>query len=202
MNEFLKELFGENEKLDFAELDKKLQEKGIKLVDLGKGEYVSKKKYDDDTNSLNTKFTDLETKYNDVVNKQNKDKTEEEKKQEEFMKQFEAIKNASEQAAKELDLYKKREAMRNNGIDNQRFMDLALFELRESKDFEADIKKWAEDNKSLIAPEGDKDKDKDKGNLFRVNAPMNGNPNNNSVDESDFIKGVLKGAGLKAEDIK
>jgi signal transduction histidine kinase len=62
MNEFLKELFAENEKLGFDELNKKLQEKGFKLADLSKGNYVDKKKYDDDIGSLNKKFNDLDSR--------------------------------------------------------------------------------------------------------------------------------------------
>ena len=197
MNEILKGLFDENEKLGFDELEKKIQEKGLKLADISKGDYVAKKKYDDDLASSNTKYSELETKYNSLVNAQNTNKTEEQKKQEEFLKQFEALKTSSETTAKELDLYKKKESMRANGIDNERLMNLAMFELKDSKDFDADIKTWAEQNKNLVTPTPPTPPAGGKGKTI---PPLGGNPNPNN-DTDAFVKGMLKGAGLTDKDV-
>ena len=113
------------------------------------------------------------------------------------MKQFEAIKASSEATSKELELYKKKEIMRANGIENQRFMDLALFELRESKNFEADVKTWAENNKNLLTPPTT---EPPKGKTL---PPLGGNPNNNDNPADDpFTKGLLKGAGMTEKDLK
>lgn len=201
MNEFLKELFAENEKLGFDELNKKLQEKGFKLADLSKGGYVDKKKYDDDIGSLNKKFNDLDSEYKKFVEEISSDDSEEEKEYNEFMKQFNDLKASSEATAKELDLYKKKETMRNNGIESKRFMDLAMFELKDSKDFDTDVKKWVEDNKSFFDKKDDGNQDTNPS-PFRTNPSMSGNPNT-EIDENDsFMKSLIKGAGLKAEDLK
>ena len=52
--EFLKELFADGS-LSYDELSAKVQEKGFKLADLSKGEYVSKGKYDQLNDTLKVK---------------------------------------------------------------------------------------------------------------------------------------------------
>ena len=56
--DFLEELFG-TEALTFAQLKEKVTAKGWKLADLSTGNYVAKKKYDDDVTSRDTQITDL-----------------------------------------------------------------------------------------------------------------------------------------------
>jgi hypothetical protein len=56
--DFLKELFGE-EALTFEQLQTKVTEKGWKLADLSTGNYVAKKKYEDDVTSRDTQITEL-----------------------------------------------------------------------------------------------------------------------------------------------
>lgn len=196
-NEFLKDVFGEDS-LDYDTLSSKLQEKGIKLADLSTGKYVDKKKYDDDVASWQGKYNDAQSQYDEIMDALENAEDEETQEYNAFMKQFDELKKSSEATAKELDLYKKKETMRANGIDNQRFMDLAMFELRDSKDFEADIKKWAEDNKALITPP----KADDKKGGYRSNAKLGGNPDTDDGKDDAFMKGVMKGAGLKPEDLK
>ena len=61
--EFLKELF-ESGALDFDAFSKAITEKGIKLADLSKGDYVSKLKYDDDLNAKSNQIKDLTQQIN------------------------------------------------------------------------------------------------------------------------------------------
>ena len=56
--DFLLELFG-NEALTFDQLKAKVEAKGLKLADLSTGNYVAKKKYDDDVTSRDTQITEL-----------------------------------------------------------------------------------------------------------------------------------------------
>lgn len=49
--DFLKDLFNDGQ-LDYDTFSSKITEKGIKLVDLSKGDYVSKNKYNDDITNL------------------------------------------------------------------------------------------------------------------------------------------------------
>lgn len=202
LDELLKKIFGNDEKIDLKTFNDRLsKENGTKLVDLSKGEYVSKKKYDDEINALNKKYNDLDTEYKKVVNDIANDDDEDNKKYNDFVKQFNDLKASSEATAKELDLYKKKETMRNNGIDNKRFMDLALFELKDSKDFENDIKTWVADNKELITPKKSETETETKGSLFKTNPKLNGNPSENGENDT-FMNAVIKGAGLKADDLK
>lgn len=57
--EFLKGLFGSGESLTFEQLSDIVKEKGLKLVDLSKGEYVSKSKYDADISNKDTQIQKL-----------------------------------------------------------------------------------------------------------------------------------------------
>lgn len=203
LDELLKKIFGDDEKIDLKTFNDRLSKAskdGTKLVDLSKGEYVSKKKYDDEINALNKKYNDLDTEYKKVVDDIANDDNEDNKKHNDFVKQFNDLKASSEATAKELDLYKKKETMRSNGIDNKRFMDLALFELKDSKDFENDIKTWVADNKELITPKK-VETETTKGNLFKTSPNLNGNPSGNGENDT-FMNAVIKGAGLKADDLK
>lgn len=56
--EFLKDLFGE-EALTYEQLSAKVSEKGFKVADLSTGNYVSRKKYEDEIGTLNTTILDL-----------------------------------------------------------------------------------------------------------------------------------------------
>lgn len=56
--DFLKGLF-ENGALDFEAFSKALTDKGIKLADLSKGDYVSKLKYEDDLGAKDSQINDL-----------------------------------------------------------------------------------------------------------------------------------------------
>jgi hypothetical protein len=72
----IKELLGDayREDMTIAEIESALA--GKKLADLSTGEYVSKKKYDDEVSkrtSLETKITELENKAPQVVNPENYD---------------------------------------------------------------------------------------------------------------------------------
>lgn len=200
MEEFFNTIFGENESIDSKTFNDRLAKSGVKLVDISRGDYVSKKKYDDEISSLNKKYNDLDVEYKKVVEDIANGENDDEKKYNEFMKQFSDLKATSEATAKELDLYKKKEVMRSNGIENQRFMDLALFELRDSKDFDNDIKTWAETNKELITPQKPNSEEK---NPYRTSPKLNGNPSGAGDGEDDaFMSAVIKSAGLKADDLK
>lgn len=199
MDELLKNLFGDDEQIDLKTLNKRIEEKGLKLADISKGDYVAKKKFDDEVASLTAKNASLEAEKNKLVEAQNANKTEGEKKLEQLLKDFETLKTTGEQTSKELDLYKKRDAMRANGIESERFMELALFELKDSKDFDADIKTWVENNKELLKPTTTPPSPQ-KGKTI---PPLGGNPNNPDNPENDaFFKGLLKGSGLDAKDLK
>ena len=56
--EFLKELFN-NGALDYDAFSKLVTDKGFKIADLSKGDYVSKLKYDDDLGAKDTQITNL-----------------------------------------------------------------------------------------------------------------------------------------------
>lgn len=56
--DFLKELFGE-EALTFDQLKTKVSERGFKVADLSTGNYVAKKKYEDDIQTRDTQISDL-----------------------------------------------------------------------------------------------------------------------------------------------
>lgn len=56
--EFLKSLF-ENGALDWEQFEKAAKEKGYKIADLAEGNYVARKKYEDEVNTLNTTITEL-----------------------------------------------------------------------------------------------------------------------------------------------
>lgn len=200
MEELFKSIFGDNESIDLKTFNDRLAKDGAKLVDISKGDYVSKKKYDDELGSLTKKYNDLDIEYKKVVEDIANDENNDNKKYNEFMKQFNDLKTTSEATAKELDLYKKKETMRNNGIENQRFMDLALFELRDSKDFDNDIKAWAETNKELITPKNAETEPQNKS-PFRTSPKLNGNPSGDGEDDT-FMSAVIKGAGLKKDDLK
>lgn len=194
--ELLKTIFGADEQLDMKSFGERLDKSGVKLADISKGDYVAKKKYDDEIASLTAKNTTLEAEKAKLVEVQNAGKTQEQKNLEDLKSQLDAIRATSDASAKELDMYKKKEVMRANGIESQRFMDLALFELKDSKDFDADVKTWAESNKDLIAGKQAEPKGK-------TIPPLAGNPNNNDNPESDpFMKGLLSGTGLTAKDLK
>jgi len=59
--DFLKELFdqAENGALSYADFSKAVKSKGFKLADLATGEYVAKKKYEDDLKSKDSIIADL-----------------------------------------------------------------------------------------------------------------------------------------------
>ena len=89
LDELLKKIFGNDEKIDLKTFNDRLsKENGTKLVDLSKGEYVSKKKYDDEINALNKKYNDLDTEYKKVVENIANDDDEDNKKYNDFVKQF------------------------------------------------------------------------------------------------------------------
>ena len=55
----LKELFGD-EALTFEQLSAKVSEKGLKIADLSTGNYVAKKKYEDEVNAKEGSISDLQ----------------------------------------------------------------------------------------------------------------------------------------------
>ena len=61
--EFLKGLF-ESGALDFEAFSKAVADKGFKIADLSKGEYVSKLKYDDDLSAKDNQINDLTEQIN------------------------------------------------------------------------------------------------------------------------------------------
>lgn len=69
--DFLKELFdkAENGALTYAEFSSAVKSSGYKLADLSKGEYVAKKKYEDDLNGKESIITDL----NATIEQRNQD---------------------------------------------------------------------------------------------------------------------------------
>lgn len=66
--DFLKELFNDGQ-IDYDTFSSKLTEKGIKLADLSKGEYVSKNKYNDDITNKENQINTL----NGQINQRNTD---------------------------------------------------------------------------------------------------------------------------------
>lgn len=69
--DFLKELFdkAENGALTYAEFSSAIKSNGYKLADLSKGEYVAKKKYEDDLSGKDSIITDL----NATIEQRNQD---------------------------------------------------------------------------------------------------------------------------------
>lgn len=57
--DFLKELFGDGA-LTFEQLSAKVTEKGFKIADLSTGNYVAKKKYEDEVNAKDGSIADLQ----------------------------------------------------------------------------------------------------------------------------------------------
>lgn len=57
--DFLKDLYG-SEALTFEQLSAKVTEKGLKLADLSTGNYVAKKKYEDEISAKETSINDLQ----------------------------------------------------------------------------------------------------------------------------------------------
>ena len=57
--DFLKDLYG-SEALTFEQLSAKVTEKGLKLADLSTGNYVAKKKYEDELSAKETSINDLQ----------------------------------------------------------------------------------------------------------------------------------------------
>lgn len=73
--EVLKDLLTEE---TYAKVNEELQGKDVKLADLSKGEYVSKKKYDDavaDTGTYKARLEAAESNYNALKNKTDAEKT-------------------------------------------------------------------------------------------------------------------------------
>ena len=185
--EELKDLFGENG-IKYDDFIQKVNEKGIKLADLSKGEYVSKKKYDDDLATANNSSADWQTKYNDLNNSIKSNDDTFQKKYDNLMYDYNNLKSETEKLDNSNKEYKRKEIVRENGINNDRLINLALFELKDSQDFEKDIKDWAKNNKSLLG--GSKS--------FK----MNGNPNTDDENNDPFLKSFYKSAGVDEKDLE
>lgn len=109
MADFLKDLFG-SEKLSFDEFVNKVKEKGFKLADLSKGEYVAKGKYDDaikERDDARNTAKDWKQKYDEQVEILDGD--------EGLKKQIETLKSelqkAQDELAKKTEIITKRERM-------------------------------------------------------------------------------------------
>lgn len=186
--EFLKELFGE-EGINYDEFAKKVNDKGYKIVDLSKGEYVAKKKYEDDLATANSKISEWEGKYNSLNESVKSNDVDFQKKYDELKNSFDVLTSEKEKLSQENGNYKRKDIVRNAGITNDRLVDLALFELKDSQNFEEDIKGWAKDNKALLSG-GNKS--------FK----MNGNPNTEASEDDKFFNAMYKAAGVEAKDMK
>lgn len=185
--EFLKELFTDG--ITYDEFIKKVEEKGYKLADLSKGDYVAKKKYDDDLTSANNKSADWEKKYNDLNDSVKSNDDTFQKKYDDLLNNYNTLKTDKEKIDKENGDYKKKELTRSAGITNERLVNLAIYELKDSTDFEKDVQNWAKENKNLL----------NNGNkTFR----MSGNPDNNDAEDDKFLSAFYKSAGVDAKDMK
>lgn len=186
--DFLKDLFG-NEGLSYEDFEKKVNEKGYKIADLSSGKYVDKKKYDDDIASANNKSTDWETKYNQLNDSIKSNDDSFQKKYDDLLNNFNTLKGEKDNLIKENSDYKRKDVIRSIGINNDRLVNLALFELKDSEDFEKDAQEWAKTNKSLIGG-GSKS--------FK----MNGNPNEEGSEDDKFLNAFYKAAGVEEKDLK
>lgn len=186
--EFLKDLFGENG-ITYEDFAKLVNEKGYKLVDLSKGDYVAKKKYDDDLATANSKSTEWETKYAKLNESVKSNDVDFQKKYDELKANFDTLNGEKSKLLKENSDYKRKDIVRNAGITNDRLVNLALFELKDSENFEEDIKGWAKDNKALIG-----------GN--NKSFKMTGNPNEEASEDDKFFNAMYKAAGVEAKDVK
>ena len=172
--EELKDLFTDDG-LKYEDFVNKLNEKGIKLVDLSKGQYVAKKKYDDDLASANNQAADWQTKFNNLNDSIKSNDNTFQKKYDDLVNDYNNLKTEKEKIDNDNKTYQRKESIRNAGITNDRLVNLALFELKDSEDFDKDIKDWAKNNKSLIG--GNKS--------FK----MSGNPTDTEDGENDtFLK--------------
>lgn len=185
--EFLKDLFTE-EGLKYDDFVKKVNEKGYKIVDLSKGEYVAKKKYDDDLSAANTKSSDWETKYNQLNDSIKSNDDTFQKKYDDLLSNYNTLKTDKEKIEKENGDYKKKDIISKAGITNERLVNLAMYELKDSTDFEKDVQNWAKENKSLIS-----------GNSKSFK--MNGNPNEDDSEDDKFFKAMYKAAGVDEKDV-
>lgn len=186
--EELKDLFTEDG-LKYDDFVNKLNEKGIKLVDLSKGQYVAKKKYDDDLASANNQAADWQTKFNNLNDSIKSNDNTFQKKYDDLVNDYNNLKTEKEKIDNDNKTYQRKESIRNAGITNDRLVNLALFELKDSEDFDKDIKDWAKNNKSLIG--GNKS--------FK----MSGNPTDTEDGENDpFLKSFYKSAGVDEKDLE
>lgn len=186
--EELKDLFTEDG-LKYDDFVNKLNEKGIKLVDLSKGQYVAKKKYDDDLASANNQAADWQTKFNNLNDSIKSNDNTFQKKYDDLVNDYNNLKTEKEKIDNDNKTYQRKESIRNAGITNDRLINLALFELKDSEDFDKDIKDWAKNNKSLIG--GNKS--------FK----MSGNPTDTEDGENDpFLKSFYKSAGVDEKDLE
>ena len=186
--EELKDLFTDDG-LKYEDFVNKLNEKGIKLVDLSKGQYVAKKKYDDDLASANNQAADWQTKFNNLNDSIKSNDNTFQKKYDELVNDYNKLKTEKEKIDNDNKKYQRKESIRNAGITNDRLVNLALFELKDSEDFDKDIKDWAKNNKSLIG--GNKS--------FK----MSGNPTDTEDGENDpFLKSFYKSAGVDEKDLE
>lgn len=186
--EELKDLFTDDG-LKYEDFVNKLNEKGIKLVDLSKGQYVAKKKYDDDLASANNQAADWQTKFNNLNDSIKSNDNTFQKKYDDLVNDYNNLKTEKEKIDNDNKTYQRKESIRNAGITNDRLVNLALFELKDSEDFDKDIKDWAKNNKSLIG--GNKS--------FK----MSGNPTDTEDGENDlFLKSFYKSAGVDEKDLE
>ena len=185
--EFLKELFGEDG-IKFDDFVAKVNEKGYKLADLSQGKYVDKQKYDDEITSHNTKYSELEKKYNELNDSIKSNDNGFQKKYDDLLNNYNTMKADKEKFENENSDYKKKEIVRNAGITNDRLVNLALFELKDSTDFEKDIQNWAKDNKTLI------------GGTSKM-PKLNGNPIADGDEEDKFFDAFYKSAGVEKKDV-
>lgn len=185
--DFLKELFGDDG-IKYDDFVAKVNEKGYKLVDISKGDYVGKKKYDDEINSANSKLTDLQKKYDDLNDSIKAQDGGMQKKYDDLLNNYNTMKQLKETADKEVADFKRKDIVRNAGITNDRLVNLAMFELQDSKDFEKDIQEWAKNNKNLMT--GVKNMPK-----------LGGKPDVDDNDDTKFFDSFYKAAGVDKKDI-
>lgn len=186
--DFLKDLFSE-EGLKFDDFVSKVNEKGYKLADLSKGSYVDKKKYDDDITSHNTKYSELEKKYNELTESIKSADGGVQKKYDDLLANYNTLKTEKEAVDKKVTGLERKEIARGAGINNERLLNLALFELQDSQNFENDIKDWAKNNKNVL------------GGTGRPIPPLGGNPDDDGSDDK-FLTSFYKSAGVDAKDLK
>lgn len=145
----LKSIFGED-KLSYADFEKKTGEAKLKLADLATGKYVDRKKFDDleetykkQLEEANAKITELSASKNPSVELQTQVK--------ELLEQKKQLETQQQESANKIDELTKREiASRKTGISDPDFLDLMQlrFGSQKPEEFEKSVVDYAKETKT------------------------------------------------------